>query len=99
MALTRYTRPAFGVLLFPQIHAIGNLRISSRLLNTVAPFRAGATECQRSVRKSPPIVVHALSTLYDRAMDLVPEISAYILAGGKSTRMGADKAFVLLNGR
>src|SRR5215831_12086854 len=32
-------------------------------------------------------------------MDSIPDVSAYILAGGKSTRMGADKAFVLLNGR
>ena len=28
-----------------------------------------------------------------------PAITAFILAGGKSTRMGADKAFVLLDGR
>jgi molybdenum cofactor guanylyltransferase len=28
-----------------------------------------------------------------------PEVTAYILAGGKSTRMGADKAFVMLGGR
>jgi len=32
-------------------------------------------------------------------MDSAAEVSAFILAGGKSTRMGADKAFVLLNGR
>jgi molybdenum cofactor guanylyltransferase len=28
-----------------------------------------------------------------------PEITAFILAGGKSTRMGTDKAFVILDGR
>ena len=27
------------------------------------------------------------------------DVSAFILAGGRSTRMGADKAFALLNGR
>jgi molybdopterin-guanine dinucleotide biosynthesis protein A len=32
-------------------------------------------------------------------MDSIPGVSAYILAGGRSTRMGTDKAFVLLNGR
>jgi molybdopterin-guanine dinucleotide biosynthesis protein A len=29
----------------------------------------------------------------------VPAITAFILAGGRSTRMGTDKAFVLLDGR
>jgi molybdopterin-guanine dinucleotide biosynthesis protein A len=29
----------------------------------------------------------------------VPEVSAFILAGGKSTRMGADKAFLQLDGQ
>lgn len=28
-----------------------------------------------------------------------PDVAAFILAGGKSTRMGADKAFVMLDGR
>src|SRR5438874_1015531 len=28
-----------------------------------------------------------------------PEVAAFILAGGKSSRMGADKAFVELDGR
>jgi len=35
-------------------------------------------------------------TLYHRPME---DLSASILAGGKSTRMGTDKAFVLLGGR
>jgi molybdenum cofactor guanylyltransferase len=30
---------------------------------------------------------------------LAPDVSAFILAGGKSTRMGTDKAFVELDGR
>ncbi len=29
----------------------------------------------------------------------MPEVTAFILAGGKSTRMGVDKAFVPLDGR
>lgn len=37
--------------------------------------------------------------MYDRAMPADPDVSAFILAGGKSSRMGADKAFVTLNGR
>jgi molybdopterin-guanine dinucleotide biosynthesis protein A len=32
-------------------------------------------------------------------MDGIPDVAAFILAGGKSTRMGADKAFVMLDGR
>jgi len=31
--------------------------------------------------------------------NLEPDVTAFILAGGKSTRMGADKAFVALDGR
>jgi molybdopterin-guanine dinucleotide biosynthesis protein A len=43
--------------------------------------------------------------MYDRCMDgIAPDstgadVAAFILAGGKSMRMGADKAFVLLEGR
>ena len=38
--------------------------------------------------------------VYDRAMEGVSaDLTAFILAGGKSTRMGADKAFVELQGR
>ena len=32
-------------------------------------------------------------------MDGISDVTAFILAGGKSTRMGTDKAFVTLNGR
>lgn len=32
-------------------------------------------------------------------VDRFPDVSAFILAGGKSTRMGTDKAFVPLDGR
>jgi molybdenum cofactor guanylyltransferase len=38
--------------------------------------------------------------MYHRPMDGISrDIAAFILAGGKSARMGADKAFVALNGR
>jgi len=38
--------------------------------------------------------------MYHRPMGgISPDVAAFILAGGKSTRMGTDKAFVLLDGR
>jgi len=38
--------------------------------------------------------------MYHRPMNgSASDVSAFILAGGKSTRMGADKAFVVLDGR
>ena len=38
--------------------------------------------------------------VYDHAMGSgSPNLAVFILAGGKSTRMGADKAFVMLDGR
>ena len=37
--------------------------------------------------------------VYDRRMAGSPEVTAFILAGGKSTRMGTDKAFVEYDGR
>ena len=46
-----------------------------------------------------PLGGKALSTVYDRRMDSASsDVTAFILAGGKSTRMGADKAFVMLDG-
>lgn len=39
-------------------------------------------------------------SVYDRRMgDQPSDVAAFVLAGGKSTRMSADKAFVLLDGR
>lgn len=46
-----------------------------------------------------PDICESQPTVYDRAMDSATDVSAFILAGGKSTRMGTDKAFVPLNGR
>jgi len=41
-----------------------------------------------------------ISSVYHRPMDhAAPDVAAFILAGGKSTRMGTDKAFVALDGR
>jgi molybdopterin-guanine dinucleotide biosynthesis protein A len=37
--------------------------------------------------------------MYHRPMDASPPLTAFILAGGKSTRMGADKAFIDYGGR
>ena len=42
---------------------------------------------------------HAQPGVYDRAMSGATEVTAFVLAGGKSTRMGTDKAFVTLDGR
>lgn len=42
----------------------------------------------------------AIQSVYHRPMDgTVPYVAVFILAGGESTRMGADKAFVTLDGR
>ncbi len=45
-------------------------------------------------------MIQAFCCVYHRAMEGVSaDLTAFILAGGKSTRMGADKAFVELQGR
>ncbi len=38
-------------------------------------------------------------SVYHRPMDGAPDLTAFILAGGKSSRMGRDKAFVEFEGR
>ena len=40
-----------------------------------------------------------MDCVYHRRMDGSPDVTAFILAGGKSTRMGTDKALVALDGR
>lgn len=37
--------------------------------------------------------------MYHRFMGGTPDLTAFVLAGGKSTRMGADKAFVTFDGQ
>src|ERR1700677_3288499 len=46
--------------------------------------------------RAPPT---AIPSVYHRPMDPSPDLTAFVLAGGKSTRMGADKAFVGYDGR
>jgi molybdenum cofactor guanylyltransferase len=47
-----------------------------------------------------PETVWFPAPMYDRPVEIIsPDITAFILTGGKSTRMGTDKAFVTLDGR
>lgn len=44
-------------------------------------------------------LVGCFCAMYHRSMSGTSSVTAFILAGGKSTRMGRDKAFVALEGR
>ncbi len=52
-------------------------------------------------RESPVTGLSGWVKVYDRAVEnrSAPDVSAFILAGGKSTRMGTDKAFVEFEGQ
>src|SRR2546421_9488043 len=56
---------------------------------------AAWSETEAKIVKAIP----AIEAVYHRPMDGVPELTVFILAGGKSTRMGRDKAFVEFQGR
>lgn len=46
-----------------------------------------------------PKQIRIADSVYHRPMDASSDLTAFILAGGKSTRMGTDKAFVEFEGR
>jgi molybdenum cofactor guanylyltransferase len=61
------------------------------------PCQRNSSSSAYATTASPVISFSALR--YDPAMPALTDVSAFILAGGKSTRMGTDKAFVTLGGR
>ena len=63
-------------------------------------LRCGKFLCRRKERVT-GIPVSSAGKVYDRGMENgpAPDLTAFILAGGKSTRMGTDKAFVDYDGR
>jgi molybdopterin-guanine dinucleotide biosynthesis protein A len=69
------------------IYAVENFLVAER--------RRWQTRLPKLSRRSSKVKV------YDRGMENGPgsEVAAFILAGGKSTRMGTDKAFVEYDGR
>ena len=60
----------------------------------VIPTGGKATEEKSAVSRHPTM---SSTHVYDPAMDW--DVTAFVLAGGKSTRMGTDKAFVMFEGR
>jgi molybdopterin-guanine dinucleotide biosynthesis protein A len=69
-------------------------------MEAVAVDAAGAGEFRPDFYRFADPFGGKMGAVYDRRMSTVAgDVTVFILAGGKSTRMGTDKAFVLLDGQ
>jgi molybdopterin-guanine dinucleotide biosynthesis protein A len=69
-------------------------------MEAVAVDAAGAREFRLGFYRFATCFGGKMGSVYDRRMATVAgDVTVFILAGGKSTRMGTDKAFVLLDGQ